>query len=176
MAGPQLSAPGDAIGRHFGLSELVGPYLFSIVAFSLAALVSSHILGMYGLSPLVGWATDRFGARMVIGIGMGIFALAFVGGILDAVGESHLARLIPALMLLGLGWSCTLIAGSSLVAQSTEPELRMPMQGTVDTFMNFGAAGITAVSGSVLAWQGFMGINAMAFVVWLVLLLFWMPR
>lgn len=250
VAGPQLSAPGDAVGRHFGLSELVGPYLFSIVAFSLAALValsmrpparplhesdvhrdasmahclsvawahpqtalgmaavvtgqmmmtsvmvmtplhmhhndqglelvgiviSSHILGMYGLSPLVGWATDRLGARVVIAIGMGIFALAFAGGVLDALGESHLARLIPALVLLGLGWSCTLIAGSSLVAQSTEPELKMPMQGTVDTFMNIGAAGITAVSGSVLAWQGFIGINAMAFGVWLVLLLFWMRR
>lgn len=250
VAGPQLSAPGAALGRQLGINALSGPYLFSVVAFSAAALlawtmrppgvpldqsrgerrvsmgdcigaalsqprtalgmaavvagqmmmtcvmvmtplhmhhqgqglklvgivISSHILGMYALSPVVGWATDRWGSITVIAVGMGLFALAFGIGILDALGESALSKLIPALVLLGLGWSCTLIAGSSLVGQSTEAELRVPMQGTVDTLMNIGAAAITAVAGSVLAWQGFVGINVMAFLVWLVLLIFWLRR
>ncbi|WP_022909443.1 MFS transporter [Aestuariimicrobium kwangyangense] len=236
VAGPQLSAPGAALGRALGLNHLVGPYLFSVTAFVLAALVtvsmrkpqrplhqpgvhrnvsmkecllvawrhpvvllgmvavitgqmmmtvvmvmtplhmyhhamgleivgiviSSHILGMYGLSPLVGWLVDRWGAQRVIVLGMGIFLVAFAVGILDALGQSHLVRLIPALTLLGIGWSCTLIAGSTLVAQTVEPELKVPMQGTVDTFMNFGAAAITASAGTVLAWQGFVGINLLA--------------
>ena len=246
VAGPQLSAPGAALGRQLGLNHLVGPYLFSVTAFVLASLVtlsmrrprgplheasgghrslsmahclqiawrhprallamtavitgqmmmtsvmvmtplhmhhqdmglelvgiviSSHILGMYGLSPLVGWLADRWGQVRVIALGMAIFALAFLGGILDALGESHLSRLIPALVLLGVGWSCTLIAGSSLLANSVDAEARVPMQGTVDTLMNFGAAAITALAGFVLAWRGFVGINLMAFVVGAVLLL-----
>ncbi|MGD7732980.1 MFS transporter, partial [Propionibacteriaceae bacterium G57] len=245
VAGPQLTAPGAALGRALGLNHLVGPYLFSVTAFVLAALItlgmkkpqrplheagsrrnvsmaeclrvawnhpmtllgvvavitgqmmmtsvmvmtplhmhhndmglevigiviSGHILGMYGLSPLVGWASDKLGARPVIYIGMGIFVIAFAVGVLDALGQSHLTRLIPALFLLGVGWSCTLIAGSALVVQTVDPGIRVPMQGTVDTFMNFGAAGITAVAGSVLAWQGFVGINVMATCVLLVLAL-----
>lgn len=128
-------------------------------------VISSHILGMYGLSPVVGWMADKIGPRMVIYLGMAIFALAFVVGILDATGHSSLNRLIPALVLLGVGWSCTLIAGSTLVAQSVASDIKVPMQGTVDTFMNFGAAGITALAGSVLAMWGFVGINLMATVV-----------
>ena len=245
VAGPQLSAPGAALGRALGLNHLVGPYLFSLTAFVLATLItvsmrrpqrplhdqtskrnvsiaeclrvawnhprtllgmvavitgqmmmtsvmvmtplhmyhqdmglelvgvviSGHILGMYGLSPLVGWAVDKLGPEMVVYIGMGIFLVAFAVGILDATGTSSLGRLIPALMLLGVGWSCTLLAGSTLVASTVEPEIRVPMQGTVDTFMNFGAAGITALAGSVLAWQGFVGINLMATAVLVVLFL-----
>lgn len=245
VAGPQLSAPGAALGRYFGLNHLVGPYLFSVLAFVLAALItismkkpqrplhdtgaprrnvsmaeclrvawnhpltllgmaavitgqmmmtsvmvmtplhmfhhemglelvgiviSSHILGMYGLSPVVGWAVDKIGAQKVIYIGMAIFMVAFAVGIMDAVGQSHLVRLIPALTLLGMAWSCTLLAGSALVTSTVDPEIRVPMQGTVDTFMNFGAAGITAFAGFVLAWQGFVGINLMATLVLLVLL------
>ena len=243
VAGPQLSKPGAVLGRSMGLNHLVGPYLFSVTAFILAALItlsmrtprvplhqaspsakvsmlecltvawqhpltllgmvavvtgqmmmtsvmvmtplhmhhqdmglelvgvviSGHILGMYGLSPVVGWLSDKWGPVRVIILGMAIFAIAFAAGILDAVGESQLTRLIPALFLLGVGWSCTLIAGSTLVAQSVAAELRVPMQGTVDTVMNFGAAAITAVAGSVLAWWGFVGINLMATCVLLVL-------
>ena len=245
VAGPQLSAPGDALGRRLGLADLVGPYLFSVTAFVLAALVtasmrrprrplhetsgsrnvsmleclrvawnhpmvlfgmtavvtgqmmmtsvmvmtplhmhhrdmalevvgvviSSHILGMYALSPVVGWMVDRWGASRVVVLGMVIFLLAFVGGILDATGQSRLSQLIPALVLLGVGWSCTLIAGSSMVAQWVAADIRLPMQGTVDTLMNFGAAAITALAGSVLAWKGFVGINLMATTVLVVLAL-----
>ncbi|MGD8215232.1 MFS transporter [Aestuariimicrobium sp. Y1814] len=246
VAGPHLSAPGAALGRLLGLNHLVGPYLFSVLAFVTATLVtlsmkrpqqplgevhqagrnvsvaeclrvawnhpmtlfglvavvtgqmmmtvvmvmtplhmyhrdmslevvgiviSSHILGMYGLSPLVGWAIDRLGAPKVIHTGMVLFLAAFAVGILDAVGQSHLVRLIPALTLLGVAWSCTMLAGSALVTATVDPGIRVPMQGTVDAFMNFGAAGITAFAGVVLAWQGFVGINLMATAVLFVLLL-----
>lgn len=246
VAGPQLSAPGAALGRSLGLNHLVGPYLFSVASFVLATLItlsmkkpqrplhdtgtprrnvsiaeclrvawnhpmtlfgmvavitgqmmmtsvmvmtplhmyhhemglelvgiviSSHILGMYGLSPVVGWAVDKIGPQKVIYIGMAIFLAAFAVGIMDAIGQSHLVRLIPALTLLGVAWSCTMLAGSALVTSTVDPEIRVPMQGTVDTFMNFGAAGITAFAGAVLAWQGFVGINLMATLVLVVLLL-----
>lgn len=39
VAGPNLTAPADAVGARFGLPELAGPFLFSAVGFVLAGLV-----------------------------------------------------------------------------------------------------------------------------------------
>lgn len=245
VAGPQLTAPGAALGRLLGLNHLVGPYLFSVAAFVLATaitlsmhtpqrplsesnggrhasmleclriawdrpqaffgmtavvaghimmvavmvmtplhmhhqdmglevvgiVISGHILGMYGLSPLVGWLSDRMGPERVVHLGMVLFLVTFVVGIWDALGESNLTRLIPTLFLLGVAWSCTLIAGSTMVAESVDADIRVPFQGTVDTMMNFGAAAVTAATGSVLALYGFVGINLLALGVLVLLLL-----
>lgn len=39
VAGPNLAAPGAALGQAFGIPELSGPYLFSLVGYLLAGLV-----------------------------------------------------------------------------------------------------------------------------------------
>lgn len=39
VAGPNLTAPGDRVGLSLGLPPLAGPYVFSVVAFALGALV-----------------------------------------------------------------------------------------------------------------------------------------
>ena len=39
VAGPNLSAAGAALGRRVGIPDLAGPYLFSVTAFALAALL-----------------------------------------------------------------------------------------------------------------------------------------
>jgi MFS family permease len=43
IAGPNLSAPGAALGRALGLEPLSGPYLFSLVGFLLSAAVAFSI-------------------------------------------------------------------------------------------------------------------------------------
>lgn len=123
-------------------------------------VISIHILGMYGASPIMGWLSDRIGSTRVIGIGAAILVTATVIGILappDAV------LLLPlALGLLGLGWSASLIGGSTLLTTSVDERLRVPLQGATDAAMNVAAAGAAAVSGVVLGAGGFAGVNVVA--------------
>lgn len=126
-------------------------------------VISIHILGMYGASPLVGWLVDRLGAVPVIGVGAVILLTATVLGML-APGDDLL--LVPlALGLLGLGWSAGLIGGSALLTMSVSRELRVPLQGASDAAMNFAAALASAFSGLVLTLGGFTAVNAVAAVV-----------
>jgi hypothetical protein len=59
------------------------------------------------------------------------------------------------LFLLGLGWSCGLVAGSTLVTESVPAPLRPTAQGTTDLLMGLGAAVAGAVGGPLLAVGGF---------------------
>jgi MFS family permease len=123
-------------------------------------VLSVHILGMYGASPIMGWLADRIGSARVIVIGAGLLVTATVIGIL-APAENML--LIPlALGLLGLGWSAGLIGGSTLLTTAVDPSLRVPLQGATDATMNIAAATSAAFSGLVLGLGGFAGVNVVA--------------
>lgn len=127
--------------------------------------IGGHILGMYGLSPVFGYLTDRYSAGRVILLGHGLFALSLVLGTVDALGESSFIRLSAALFVLGLGWSACLIAGSTLLTKEIDPEHRMSVQGLSDAGMNLGAAALAAASGPLLAFGGFASITLMGFIV-----------
>lgn len=63
-----------------------------------------HTAGMFALSPLSGWAVDRFGTRLVIFTGLGTLA-AWV--LLIIAWPSAEGAVMPvALFLLGYGWMC----------------------------------------------------------------------
>ncbi|WP_448808312.1 MFS transporter [Agromyces bauzanensis] len=126
-------------------------------------VISIHILGMYGASPLMGWLADRIGSTRVIAIGAGILLTATSIGIL-APGDD--AVLVPiALGLLGLGWSAGLIGGSTLLTTAVDTSLRVPLQGATDAAMNVAAAASAALSGVVLGIGGFAGVNVVAIIV-----------
>ncbi|UVI35381.1 MFS transporter [Brevibacterium spongiae] len=134
--------------------------------FSLGAIgivVSIHIAGMYGLSPVFGWMADRWGSGVVIAGGAGIFVLTIALGVIDAVApESSMVLLSTALSLLGIGWSMFLIGGSSLLTASVPAHAKVPLQGASDSAMNLGGALMAAMAGSVLGAGGFLWINLMA--------------
>ncbi len=127
--------------------------------------IAGHIFGMYGLSPVFGYLTDRFSPGRVILAGQVLFAAALVLGFIDAVGQSSFLRLSIALFLLGLGWSACLIAGSTLLTQEIDPAHRIPVQGLSDAGMNLGAAAVAALAGPLLAIGGFAWITVLGFVV-----------
>ncbi|MGI9825403.1 MFS transporter [Agromyces sp. Marseille-Q5079] len=126
-------------------------------------VISIHILGMYGASPLMGWLVDRVGSVRVILLGAGILVVAAVIGILAPGGDMLLIPL--ALGLLGLGWSAGMIGGSTLVTTSVEARIRVPLQGATDAAMNLAAALSAALSGVVLGAFGFAGVNMVALLV-----------
>lgn len=127
--------------------------------------IGGHILGMYGLSPVFGYLTDRFSAGRVILLGQALFAFSLILGFIDAIGQSSFIRLSIALFVLGLGWSANLIAGSTLLTTEIDVEHRVAVQGLSDAGMNFGAAGLAALAGPLLAWGGYSWITMMGMVV-----------
>ena len=147
MVGVMVMTPVHMIDHGLSLS-LVG------------VVLSIHILGMYGASPLMGWLADRIGSARVIAIGAAILVTATVIGILAPVENVLLVPL--ALGLLGLGWSAGLIGGSTLLTTAVDERLRVPLQGATDAAMNIAAAVSAAFSGLVLGLGGFAGVNVVA--------------
>lgn len=106
-----------------------------------------HTAGMFALSPLSGWAVDRFGTRLVIFTGLGTLA-AWV--LLIIAWPSAEGAVMPvALFLLGYGWNLGLVGGSSLLAHEADVPLQMRMQGFVDT-VGWGASALGTVGSGVL--------------------------
>jgi len=111
-------------------------------------VISVHVLGMYAFSPIVGSLSDRFGRVRVIQLGLGILlASTLISGLAQA---SDAITLGVGLFLLGLGWSCTLIAGSALLSESVEDSFRASSQGASDLVMNLAGAGGGAIAGVII--------------------------
>jgi MFS family permease len=125
-------------------------------------VISMHILGMYALSPVYGYLSDRFGPVPVIWAGFAILTAAAALGILDDAAGSSMPRISTALTLLGLGWSACFIAGSTLLTASVPESHRVVIQGAADAGMNLGAAAFAAAAGPLLAVGGFTLINVAA--------------
>jgi len=122
-------------------------------------VISVHIAGMYAFAPLVGWLTDRLGRRPVIfaGVVLLLAACALAG----SAGYDS-SRLAAGLFFVGLGWSCTLVAGSTLLSESVPLELRASAQGFSDLIMGLAGATAGALSGVVVSVWGFPMLAAVA--------------
>jgi MFS family permease len=122
-------------------------------------VISIHITGMYALSPLVGWATDRFGRRPVILSGVVLLALACA---LSGTAGDGTVQLSIAMGLLGVGWSCTMVAGSTLLSESVSVTERAGVQGLSDVIMGVSAATAGALAGVVVDLFGFATLSVLA--------------
>ncbi|TYP83699.1 MFS transporter [Blastococcus xanthinilyticus] len=144
MVGVMVMTPvhmGHAGGEEGAVLRLIG------------VVISVHVAGMYLFSPLVGMLADRIGAAAVVALG-GVLLLA-AAAVAGTAGPTDTGQLTLGLLLLGLGWSCGLIAGSALVTASVGPDLRPTAQGGTDLLMGLGAALAGVVGGPLLAWGGF---------------------
>lgn len=121
--------------------------------------ISLHVLGMFGLSPVVGLAADRWGRIPTMAVG-GILLL-MATALAGTAGDSGL-RVTAGLILLGAGWSTVLVAASALLTESVPAGLRTRVQGAADAAMNACAAVGAAASGPLLGLIGFGGLNALA--------------
>ena len=111
-------------------------------------VISIHVLGMFAFSPIVGSLSDRLGRVRVIQIGLAILILsAVISGFAQADDAYTLG---VGLFLLGLGWSCTLIAGSALLSESVADTFKASSQGASDLVMNLAGAGGGAVAGVII--------------------------
>ena len=110
----------------------------------------------------MGWLTDKAGRTETVMIGcMLLITAVLVAGF----GQGSTAAVAVGLVLLGMGWSAATVSGSTLLAESVGQESRVVVQGVSDMLM--GAAGAVggAVSGLVLGWTGYLGLNMLGGVV-----------
>jgi len=121
--------------------------------------IAAHVIGMYAFSPVVGWLADRLGRLPVVLIGQGVFLAAVLAA---GLGHRSMPVAMSGLFLLGLGWSFSLVAGSAMLSEATPAPLRPTMQGTADTAMNLVAAVAAGLSGPLMGRIGFGGLNAIA--------------
>lgn len=139
------------MGNHGDTLQLVG------------IVISLHVLGMYALSPVFGWMADRFGPMVVAIVGIAVLAAALVTGYVAATHGTGLTMI--ALVLLGLGWSASVISASALVTTRAPAHVRVSLQGATDAGMNYAGAGAAAMAGPILAFGGFEAVNITASII-----------
>jgi MFS family permease len=122
-------------------------------------VLSFHVAGMFAFSPVVGWLTDKLGRRPVIagGIAVQLAACALCG-----TAGHDTPMLAAGLMLLGLGWSGTMVAGSTLLSESVPVEMRAAAQGFSDLVMGLAGASAGALSGVVVDAWGYPTLTLLA--------------
>jgi MFS family permease len=118
-------------------------------------MLSLHIAGMFALSPVFGWLSDRLGRLAVILLGQLLFGLALS---VIAVGESSETFVTVGLIFLGLGWSASTVAASALLTDLLTGAARPKIQGRSDLVMNGAGALGGAAAGPVLALVGYSGL------------------
>ena len=122
-------------------------------------VLSFHIAGMFALSPVFGWLTDKLGRRRVIIVGI---ALLLAACALAGSAGHRSAHLAAALMMLGLGWSATTVAGSTLLSESVPVDLRASAQGLSDLTMGLAGASAGAISGVIVEVWGYSTLTLLA--------------
>jgi predicted MFS family arabinose efflux permease len=125
-------------------------------------VLSAHTFGMFGLSPITGRLTDRFGGPPVIAAGLaGLAVAALVAALAPADGGIVLTF---ALFLLGYGWNLCFVAASSMLSHGLALAERTRIQGVADT-LTWGTAALASLSsGLVVAAAsytvlGFVGVG-----------------
>jgi MFS family permease len=118
-------------------------------------VLSLHIAGMFAFAPVTGWLTDRYGRLPVI---FGAIAVLLAACAVAGSAGHGTPQLAVGLTLLGLGWSGTMVAGSTLLTETVPVELRPSAQGLADLTMGLAGASAGAISGVVVQWSGYSAL------------------
>lgn len=118
-----------------------------------------HIVAMYGPSFFTGTLIARFGAPVIVAIGLALEAVAAMIGI-SGITVMHFW---VGLIVLGLGWNFGFVGASALVLETHRPQERNKVQAFND-FLVFGLMAIGSFSsGQVLADYGWSTVNMIVF-------------
>jgi MFS family permease len=127
----------------------------------LGSIMMLHFIGMYGLSRIVGHATDRWGRRPTILLGL---VLLGVGGAVVAL-VPNMAGFAAGILIVGLGWSFAYIGASVLLTDITVPSRRARILGRADLITQLTAAVVATSGGVWFAANGLAGLGVVAIAV-----------
>src|ERR1700737_2004889 len=118
-----------------------------------------HIVAMYGPSFFTGTLISRFGAPVIVALGLSLEA---AGGMIGLSGITAL-HFWATLMVLGLGWNFSFVGASALVLETHRPQERNKVQAFND-FLVFGMMALGSFSsGQLLANYGWSAVNLVVF-------------
>jgi len=136
---------------------------------TVGTILSAHILGMYMLTPAVGWVVDRLGAAPVVVTGLGLIAVSTVIG---ATADQHATtQLGIALWLLGIGWSLGFVAASGMLAHGDQGAALARLQGSVDSVVYSAATFASVFSGVLMSALGYVILSVIGLALALVTVL-----
>ncbi len=114
-------------------------------------VLSVHAVGMFAFAPLVGKLADRLGRLPLLGIGMSLTVISLL--LASTAPSDGLFALSTGLFVLGLGWSCSFLAASSMLFASAPPDVRQLVEGWADsavwTMVMVGSVGSGVLMGAV---------------------------
>jgi MFS family permease len=118
-----------------------------------------HIVAMYGPSFFTGALITRFGAPVIVAIGLLLEAAAAGIGLSGITAPHFWATLI----VLGAGWNFSFVGASAMVLETHRPNERNKVQAFND-FLVFGMMAIGSfASGQLLAHFGWDAVNLVVF-------------
>jgi MFS family permease len=83
--------------------------------------ISLHLAGMYALTPVFGWLTDKWGGRVIVLTEQSLLATALNIGVFAA---DSMAGVTVSLIFLGVGWSASTVAGSAVLTRTVDARER----------------------------------------------------
>ena len=129
----------------------------------IGSMISLHIIGMYAFSPIVGKLVDRLGPQRMIVVGS---LLLTVGSVVAARNEAHQSLgAFVGMFLIGIGWSCGLVASSALLAVTFDGPDRVRVQGLADLSMTTAGALAGVSAGLVVAATSYQTLGDIASIV-----------
>jgi len=127
---------------------------------AIGVVIAAHVAAMYLPSPLSGWLVDRYGSVFVA---MCAGIVLILSGTIAAVADPEsLSGSVVSLVLLGLGWSLAMVAGSALLTEWAPVHLRTRLQGRSDALTTLAGASGAGIAGVVMSWQGYATLSWIA--------------
>jgi MFS family permease len=114
---------------------------------AVGAIMTSHFVGMFALSPIIGRFVGRRGPMTAIVLGLSVLAVGAGAAALSPPASG--ALLAASLFLVGLGWSLGFIAGSALLTQGLTYVQRVRLQGGVDAVV-WSSSALASLSSGIL--------------------------
>lgn len=109
-------------------------------------VIALHVVGMYGLAPLVGRLSDRRGRLNIVVLGAAVMVAATV---VSAAAGARPVLLFLGLFLLGLGWSGAMISGTALLTENVPASEKVSVQGSADLLMSLSGGTAAFLSGFI---------------------------
>ena len=137
-------------------------------ALVISLVISVHVAGMFAVSPIVGYALDRYGRRLGLLAGA---ALSAGGALLGSFAEASILVGI-GLFLVGLGWSACFLGATATISDVTASRERGGALGFNDLLASLSSAAGALAGGFLLeaAGIGVLGAVMAALMVPVVLL------
>ena len=118
---------------------------------SISAVMSSHVIGMFGFSMITGKLADAWGRGPLIAVGATILIASGLG----ATQSVAFGPMSLVLFLLGLGWNFCYVGGSTLLSDRLTQAERARVQGLNDSLLTGASALGSLLSGVAFGQVGY---------------------